>query len=61
MIRTHLQTSNSPIIVDNFSILGSTDNNVDLRILESLESPYSQNEKKTYTSRMYMDVYVFSF
>ena len=29
-------TCNSPIIVDNFSILGSTDNNADLRILESL-------------------------
>ena len=30
-----VKTCNSPIIVDNFSILGSTDNNVDLLILET--------------------------
>ena len=36
MIRTNVQTYNNPIIDNNFSILvlGPTDNNVDLRILE---------------------------
>ena len=34
MIRTNVQSCNSPIIADNFIILRPPDNNVDLRILE---------------------------
>lgn len=36
MIRTHKLTCNSPILLDNIIIIGSTSNNIYLRFLESL-------------------------